>query len=329
MLRRTATRALSASAALLVMMFGLVGPAAKIGAAVATPDQRLQAELTAQLRVHVLPTDLTPGLHVTSLNIYAQGGATFPMKGICAPYGHLEQANHPTPCWVGDSTASKTIAIFGDSMALNWIPALDTVAKHLHFKVAMFSFSGCVAAHSISGPAGPGWDQAHVNACMRWHDTLPIAIRALAPEAVIVANGTPTLGYDTDTKWLAGLKLEFDLMQSATYHPKRIMMGFTPHLSWNVLACLSSHRTAINSCTLQYSPTESYGYGASLRRDQRAVSLAKVTLVPAARWFCVAGNCPVVLGNTLIYVDGDHTTKRFSLQLAGALEAALTPLLTH
>ncbi len=300
-----------------------------LGASIGTPDQQLKTELTAQLRVHVLPADLTPSLYLTSLNIFAQGGATFPMKGVCGPYGHLEQVNHPTPCWVGDSTSSKTIAIFGDSMALNWIPALDTVAKHLHLKVAMFSFSGCVAAHSISGPAGPGWDQAHVNACMRWHDTLPIAIRALAPEAVIVANGTPTLGYDTDTKWLAGLKLEFDLMESATYHPKRIMMGFTPHLSWNVPACLATHRTAINSCTLQYSPTESYGYGASLRRDLRAVSLAKVTLIPAARWFCAAGNCPVVLGKTLIYVDGDHTTKRFSLHLAPALEAALTPLLTQ
>jgi hypothetical protein len=250
------------------------------------------------------------------------------MTGVCGPYGHLEQVEHPSACYVGKLSSKRTIAIFGDSMALNWIPALDTVAKDLGFKVAMYSFSGCVAAHSISGPAGPGWDQAHVNACMRWHDTLPVAIKQLRPEAVIVANGTPSLGYDTDTKWLAGLKLEFDLMETSTYHPKRIMMGFTPHLSWNVPACLATHRSAINECTMNYSPTEAYGYGASLRRDQRAVSLANVTLVPAARWFCFKGSCPVVLGSTLIFVDGDHTTKRFSLHLAPALEAALKPLLS-
>jgi hypothetical protein len=37
--------------------------------------------------------------------------------------------------------------------------------------------------------------------------------------------------------------------------------------------------------------------------------------------FCTANRCPVIIGNTLVYVDAGHLTLEYSRLLAPALEA--------
>ncbi len=296
-----------------------------VASASLSPDAVIAKELKAQLSVKVLPKNLEPGLYVTNQNIYAVGGAAYATVA-CSPYGSPSEAYHPVPCWFGDKSATRTIALFGDSMALNWIPALDVVGKHLHWKVAMYSFSGCVPADVSSGAPGGAFNATQIAACGAWHSTLPKAIRAIGAQVVIGANATPTL-FSGDTAFLAGLKRVYDRMDSSTYHPTKLIMGFTPHLHWNVPACLATHRTSIDFCTMHYSLSDTYGYGPSVRRDDRMKAEVGATVIPTARWFCYHGACPVVLTNKLVFVDGDHTTIKFSLHLEPAFEEALRPYL--
>ncbi len=291
-----------------------------------SPDAVIAQELQAQLKVKNLPKDLEPGLYVTNQNIYAVGGAAY-ATAACSPYSTPSQAYAPKPCWYGDLKSSKIIAIWGDSMALNWIPALDVVGKHQHWKVAMYSFSGCVPADVSSGAPGGAFNATQIAACGAWHSTLPKAIRAIGAKVVIGTNATPTLGFSADTAFMQGLRRVWDRMDAPGYHPTRLMMGFTPHLKWNVPACLSTHRTAIDFCTMHYSLHDAYGYGPTVLRDNRMQQIVGVTIIPTARWFCYQGACPVVLTNKLVFVDGDHTTIKFSLHLAPAFEAALLPYL--
>jgi SGNH domain (fused to AT3 domains) len=331
-LTRRVRRTMAVLATVAVATFSAATSATATSAHVATPPApstaSIQAALHAALGQSSLPGNLNPSLGATLANEYAVGGAAY-ASAACSPYGNLAEAAHPVPCYYGNLKATKNIVIFGDSFALNWIPALDLFGKTYGYKVAMFSFSGCVAAFVPSGPAGPGFDQAHVNACDLFHRTLPAAVRPLHPVAIIVGNGTPSLGTATDTKWLTGLKAAYDQMSTPTNHPIRVFMGSSPHLSYMGPSCLASHPGAISSCSMKYltSTTGAWYYAGSLIRDQRAATIAGANVIPTVQWFCYQTRCPLVVSNKLVYIDADHLSIVYSLYLSTVFAQVLNVIL--
>ena len=57
------------------------------------------------------------------------------------------------------------------------MPALDTAAKLLGYRVAVFEFKGCFTAFTPT-TVSSGWGKTLVDACNTWHRTLPAAVRA-------------------------------------------------------------------------------------------------------------------------------------------------------
>ena len=271
-----------------------------------------------------LPKDLVPSLEKLA-NINQEQGSAY-LRKSCDPYVYNAEARDPAPCWYGSLTAKKTVVIFGDSFVGNWIPALDIAGKKLGFRVAEFSFPGCLTPFVPMTGSSPTFDASEVKACNEFHANLPKSVNALVPEAVIAANGTLSWGPAGNPSFISNLGKAFDEMTTATNHPIRILMGIGPHLVEPAPSCLATHPGNINLCSFSFGSGSSFGE--ALQRDSNTVTADQVHLIPTYQWLCLSGVCPAVIGHVVAYVDEDHMTIAISKFLSPLLENALAPLLS-
>ena len=282
-----------------------------------------KAALIHALTVHSLPSSLNPTLADVASAPFPYEGASYQHQN-CNPYASPSEAAHPNPCWYGSPNLTKpVVVIFGDSFVGNWIPALDVVGQKLGFRIASFEFSGCDTPN-VAATVGSAFTPAQVAACNLWHTTLPKEVVALHPQAIVAANGATDWGVPGDRTWMTGMKFEFTRMNphgTAT----QILLGTGPHLDTWAPSCLAANSASVQNCTFHYA--SSSNFQSALNRDVSAVKLLHVHLVPTYQWICVSGACPVIVGSTLAFVDADHFSTVYSLQMSVLLQAALKPLI--
>ena len=285
----------------------------------------LQLALKHAETIQTVPSGLSPTLVQVASAPFPFEGASYQHTN-CNPYSNPSEATHPNPCWYGSLVATAPIVVlFGDSFVGNWIPALDIVGQKLGFRIASFEFSGCDTP-DVTATVGSAFTPAQVAACNLWHSTLPKEVASLHPKAIIAANGAPDWGTPGDSSWISGMKYEFSKM-----NPKglsaQILLGTGPHLTSSAPACLAASFTSVQKCTYHFTLTSNFAK--ALARDASAVKLVHVHLVPTYQWVCVSAACPMIINSTLVFVDTDHLSTNFSLQMSSLLTAALRPLLPH
>lgn len=243
-------------------------------------------------------------------------------------------ALHPVPCFFGDTKASKTVILYGDSIAGSWLPNLSGVMKSLRLRLAVFRYAGCPPPFIpftrlndtptiISGTVkGPLWQQ-----CSNWHNNVGAAVRKLHPKAVIIVSGLWTSPGNTWNLWVAGMAKAFDAMTKGNPDAKRILIGTGPLLPLSAPACLSVHVSNIQKCSLHYSLHPADYYGSLLSRDTSIAKDSEATLIPVTPWFCYKLKCSPVIKNFIVYVDDVHITIDFSNYLQGLMMASIKPIL--
>ena len=310
--------------AVLAMLVGLFGAAQPSSAS----SQMATSPVVQGLQLEQLPSSVLSQVTAAASNSQAIQGAAL-LQRSCNPYLTSTDAQHPEPCWFGDLKASRTIAIFGDSFVGNWVPALSLSGKALHFKVAVFEFTGCPTPLVDLGSPVPGFGLNHIHDCTTWHHTMPAAIQVLRPKMVIAASGTLSWGAAGDPAWILGLGNAFTAMSTPTNSPIRVLMGSSPHLPQPAASCLAAHLHSVQRCTYRYSPT---GTGKTdlatiMNRDVLAGAQDHLNVINVVNWMCANDACPMVIGGNLVYADEDHTTIKFSTSMASALTAQISSLL--
>lgn len=309
-----------------------------IGVASADSNTRVSQYIESSISLNSLPPQVTPALSsLVSVNQVkaAQGSAWIKMS--CSPQYVEKIAEDPVPCWYGDPHGVRTIALYGDSNAGNWIPALDAVTKLLKYKLAVFAFPSCATPFIPEAKTGTGyypipfkgvvegpvWQQ-----CADWHSAVGPAIAALDPSAVIAVSGPWMYSSSAAdlSEWESGFATAFAAMTKGHPRTKRIILGTSPLLPSNAPECLAQHPTAIQTCGLSYKYGTGY-YGGILARDVAVAVMAKATLIPTTPLFCYESHCSPVVKDYLVYVDQDHTTIDYSTYLEGLLYSALEPYL--
>ncbi len=317
--RLAVATALGAAAALLAT----TASAASTSITPASTQQALNRALAAGLTIKALPSHLAPTLQQLSSDPYKQAGATADVNKTCDPYTYPSEARTPTPCWFG-ATGPKdpVIVIFGDSFVGNWMPALNVAARTLGYRVADFEFKGCFTA-LVPAKKANGFDQAEVNACDLWHQTLPPAVRRLHPAMILAANGTPSWMVP-QSAWVHGMQLVFhDMNPSGSSIEALIGTGI--HLNESAPSCLAASPGDVQSCTLRYTKSSATQLG--FNRDAIVVAaVAHLHLIPTYQWVCRASSCPVVVNDLVVYADWDHLTIDYSLYLSHLFLAELRGL---
>ena len=222
------------------------------------------------------------------------------------------------PCEFGDTQSTVEVYLVGGSHAEQWSSALDQLGKEMGFKVVTLLRQACPLEYGTLNrePECIGWRANAIDkilaakpALVISNSTRPQSEIGYGPDIVptgylgfwqlLAANSIPFLGL-RDNPW------GFD----ATDQPQ------------NFADCYATTREAI---------------GCGMRRDQvyqpvdpAAEILAQwdnMASVDTADWFCDEVNCPVVIGNVLVYRDMHHISNAYAESTAPLLRTAIEPFL--
>ena len=196
-----------------------------------------------------------------------------------------KQATTPkATCIYGDSSANRSIVLFGDSHAAQWFPAIDSWAKAKNYRLIVMTKSSCPAI------ALPLKDSGAFKAklCEKFRANALEDIKKLKPALVIVGNFEH---YD-------GTKPK-DFYNS--YFPFRhLLIRDTPWPNRDIPSCLTTKQQCDTTRPI------TIPYKSSAIFDPRP-------------YLCDAKKCPAMVDGLVAYRDQSHITVAMAIHLAGRL----------
>lgn len=221
-------------------------------------------------------------------------------------------------CSFGDTGSSTVIALFGDSHAGRWFPALEKAATDLGVRLDTYTKSGCRSQETEEA-----W-KAPVNAsCGRWRERALAALGASHPDIIVVSNHLgPSAGKDPvieQGRWERGIEIGLDRLPADS---TVIMVADTPEFPASPVVCLSANLTAAERCSVK----RDVAFNTSISAAQRAAAERTGNgFLDLGDYFCNSIDCPAVIGSTLVYGDEHHVTATWSALLGPVLEERLAP----
>ena len=244
------------------------------------------------------------------------------------------------PCVFGDTSATRTIALVGDSHAAQWFAGLNLAAKTHHWKLLALTKSSCPPAIWAIKRAG-----ALDKACVSWAAKVQKQLSTIKPEITLLSSYTqyqysidPTIavaaqasmaGPSYAEKWSAAL---YDFAQplisahnssstgssaSAQAQSRVIILGDTPNPPLNSPSCLAKHLTKPSACDFNYVAS-----AATTQTKSLASNLGIEYLDPIS-WLCVKNSCPAIFGKHNTYRDASHISVATSLYFSATMAKAL------
>lgn len=323
---RTFAIALSAMLLVIAASFGLryqVLHGSTKTAATQTPTSATQSPTTSTPSTTTLvrtptidfpvPSNLSPSLFT------AKQDKSINYADHC--HTQLNRLASKAACLYGDTRSQTTVALFGDSHALAWFPALDKLSKREHWKLFSQTMSSC-------NPADIGaWSSTLgkiMENCPIWRSNAIQNIVARKPLFVLVGgtrnfqtlepNGVVASRKRSYTIWESGMMRTIDTFKRAGI--KVILVSDVPFAKGDPVICLSAHPKSAIACA---NPV-SNAIDANWLTAERAVARAEaITLIEPQLWVCPTDPCPAIINNILVYFDPSHMTATFSQSLSGRL----------
>jgi hypothetical protein len=228
------------------------------------------------------------------------------------------------PCSYGPTGATRTVVVIGDSHALQWFPALDELAERDGRRLVSLTRSSCPPAELA---VRNDKLKRRYTECEAWRRWALARIDTLRPDLVVVTSDTNYPGMldgrpaNPEKLWTDAWTQLFARLRADAR--RVVLLGDTPTLSTDPLDCLGSHPTEITACT---EPASTVLRDPAWRADVRtAAAHSGVPVVDPTPWLCHR-NCPLIVGNLLVYRDTNHLTSAYAGMLAPLLGARLPAL---
>jgi peptidoglycan/LPS O-acetylase OafA/YrhL len=224
-------------------------------------------------------------------------------------------------CAFGDLDSERTIALFGDSHAGRWFPALEEAATSLGFRLDTYTKSGCRSEETVKA-----WSASKNRSCASWREAVVDRLHTDPPDVIVLGNHVgPTPGKDPSSQlaeWTEGLTRLYDRLPQSSLV---VTLADTPEFSSSPVLCLSTHLEDADGCS---APRE-LALNPAIREAQRKAAAAHDgVVIDMTDYLCNVTTCPAVIGTVLVYSDEHHLTATFSRTLAPILEQRLEPALS-
>ncbi|WP_245810377.1 acyltransferase family protein [Brachybacterium massiliense] len=309
-LRWTGALAAAASIALIAVSGGVHLAATQ--QSLATPQSVAAEEAGPHPEgTEIVPANLEPSLDEAENDnpaVYASG---------C----HRSQSEtDPGGCQVGENEDAPLVFLFGDSHAASWYPALEKLAEDGTIRLDSNTKSSCYSLDIAQLDEGVPY-----TSCEQWRDGLFERIDAEQPDLVILANyNNPELPLeggndDLADRWQEGLSSTLSQIDG----PEVAVMKDVPDQQRTPRLCLSQHVDDARRCAV---PLEDAFVEELVQAEDAALEGTAAHRVDLTDRLCNEENCPVIIGNTLVYRDGHHLTETFSRDLSEPLWEQLEPL---
>jgi SGNH domain (fused to AT3 domains) len=235
------------------------------------------------------------------------------------------QADQPE-CAMGDTASKTTVALVGDSHSSMWIPALQEIGTQRPWRLEAMAKTACPMmdlpiANRFVRPL-----VEYLQRCEQWRGQIIDRLRAEHPQLIMVSvfrgyTATQSNGFlsgftSYDPAWIDGLtRLVRQLRETGA---KVLVLGPLPRLTTTVPGCLSEHLDDATAC----SPPMSFAFNRpGIAAEVTATKAGGGQYADLTDLFCTENRCPVIVGNTLVYVDAGHLTLEYSRLMAPALAA--------
>jgi hypothetical protein len=218
-------------------------------------------------------------------------------------------------CEIGVLHSSTTIVLFGDSLAGQWAPVLNTLAVARGWRLVTLLKAAC-------SPAEVETSDKQQEECAQWRAKAIRRIVALRPRAVLVSSSRLypwAVGYEA---WRDGFRRTIASFGAAKI--TTVVIATTPMTRTDVPACVlraMTHGDDARAC----------GAARNVALDARFVQLEREAIagLPSAAMvdfsdlFCDAHDCPAMKDDILVYLDGTHTSQPFLRTLLPTLSKGL------
>lgn len=290
------------------------------------------ALVKSSLKITTVPSSLSPSIENALDDPTSTGvdGANDILKS-CNPYWTHSEATAPVPCFYGDTNSTHTVAVWGDSNAGMWVPALDTIFKAYGYRLALFGFIGCDTSFVPETTANPGFP-GEWKLCNEWHASLPAAVRKLKPSIVIEVSSPCRVNFSGqcslhssasfNATWVKDMVLAFKELTKGAPKTLRVEIGTIPVHVEAADTCLAANPSAVQKCDVSYTSSSSV-YQTILTRDKAIAKKASATLVPTFQWLCYDKTCSPIIGDYLAELDNDHVSTPYADFLTSVLEQEL------
>lgn len=232
---------------------------------------------------------------------------------------HVDQASASlTNCIYGDPQDPR-IVLFGDSHAAQWFPAVQQFALANGYSLEPQTKSSCP---SVSGEMLN--DGVPYTSCDEWRGAVIDRINVEKPALVLISNRGGSAGFvsgdlSRDDAWALALRKTLDQLAVPV-----AIVADTPDLGDPPSICLSANLGSAVDCGEERSMALSRTMQSV---EQQVAEEESVELVDLTDYICDQDWCPPILGNTLVYRDGNHITATFSEELGGVMSERLAALL--
>jgi hypothetical protein len=216
------------------------------------------------------------------------------------------------------------VALFGDSHAAQWFPALERLARTNGWRLISLTKSACTTADATV------WNsivERGYSECDAWREAAIARIEAERPALVVVSNSRGyELMVDGNAVPVAEARDEWDAATERTLERLRpladavAVIGDTPRSTADPPVCLSDNPDDATACALPYAKAVTPSWTAG---EASVAAAADVGFVDPTAWVCRTDPCPAVIGRLLVFRDQHHLTATYARALATRLEARL------
>ncbi|GAB3993062.1 SGNH hydrolase domain-containing protein [Glycomyces albus] len=260
-----------------------------------------------------VPANLEPGL--------ADANADFPHnlydRGCLVQQEQTELADD---CVFGDTEADETMVLLGDSHAAQWFPPVNQLAQAAGYKLVVMTKASCSLPEVAE--TSSVFDREYTE-CEQWRHNAFDEIEEMEPELVLATNSDKkeVIADDPDQAWVDGWTETAERLAAAT--DELYVMGDTLWGDGDVPECLSEHLDDATACV--YDLDETIPFPERRDRAAEAVVDAGAQYVDTIPWMCNVEEreCPVIVGNLLVYRDHSHISASFASAMVPQIASAL------
>ena len=250
-------------------------------------------------------------------------------EGDVPPYPEECQVDQVSPdpvvCEWGDTEGDLTVALVGDSKAMQYYSPLDAIAKDEGWRIVSMTKSACGFHDGMQVASGEPY-----TSCAEWNDAVVENLLDLSPDVLVTSeriNDALTDPTDVTTRSVDAM-VEAMTRQWTTVTEAGIPMVViadnpSPGDVSPVYECIADNDGDLAACTFDRDRGTAESGAAAQLPAARAVEGVRVVDVRDA--ICPRSRCVPVIGGVLVYRQTSHITDTYARSMQATLAAALVP----
>jgi hypothetical protein len=217
-------------------------------------------------------------------------------------------------CVIGDQNAENTAVVLGDSVLMQWFPALAAMYDKPGWRLLVLTKSACPM---VDEPIFYERIGRYYTVCSEWRDSALSVLVSLRPNIVFI-GGTSTYDY-TEFQWVEGTRRVLERV--APFAEKVVIVLGTHTLPFDGPGCLArkNWRPAFLSLSDNCgSPVDGFQEKAVSAWLTRAASnFDNVKVLDPNPLICPDGRCYAEIGGDIVFRDSRHVSAKYVEKLTG------------